>query len=68
MCPRGRTRTHRNPISAVSDPAAPELADFGPDRPADEQLGVIGDRFLELDPRLGQPCHVDGEDQRLHDT
>ena len=35
-------------------------------RPCDQMLGVIGDRFFELDPGLRQPGHIDGEYQRFH--
>jgi hypothetical protein len=52
---------------AVAPPAAAKLLELRADRPRHELLGVVGDRFLQLHPGLGQAGHVDGEDQRAHD-
>src|SRR4030095_10248339 len=60
-------RARRDPrAGAVLLPAATKLADLATDRPRDHLLRVIGDRFLELDPSLGQARHVDRKHQWIH--
>ena len=60
-------RTRRDArAGAVLLPAAPELADLATDRPRDHLLRVVRDRFLELDPSLGQARHVDRKHQWIH--
>ena len=58
----GQTRTF-----AVLLPSAAKLADLTPDRPRNHLLRVIGDGLFQGYPRLGQPGHVNGQDQRFHD-
>src|SRR4029077_16178431 len=62
-----KDRLRREPRTrAVPLPAAAELAPDPTERPRDHRLGVVSDRFLEVDPGLRQAREIDGQYQWLH--